>query len=313
MSDTRLRRSVIVLALIWPSADVIWADRPIVSGEATIRRPAGASEIVIRTTDRLAGAIHSLTWNDREFIDSFDHGRQLQSASNFDAGTPITAETFNPTEAGSRNDGAGPSSTSRLLHLVAKTNELLTTNQMAFWLSPGEESSGNPAKNTVMLSNHLVTKRVRIGCDDLPHVIQYDVTFSVPIGEHHTHGVFEAVTGYLPAGFSRFLKLNTATGELEPLDDGPGEQSMPVVLSTPEGTHAMGVYSPDQPSKGFEAVGYGRFRFAHEKVVKWNCVFRQSNPDGLAAGEYEFRNFVIVGDLPTVKQSMWQLHRRFAR
>ena len=86
-----------------------YAQVRIPDGDAEIRAPVGESEIVITTTSRLAGAIHSLTWNGKEFIDSFDHGRQLQSASNFDAGTPITGETFNPTEAGSRDDGAGPS------------------------------------------------------------------------------------------------------------------------------------------------------------------------------------------------------------
>src|SRR5687768_5976005 len=49
--------------------------------QAVIRAPAGQSEIVITTTPRVAGAIHSLTWNGKEFIDSFDHGRQLQSAA----------------------------------------------------------------------------------------------------------------------------------------------------------------------------------------------------------------------------------------
>ena len=71
------------------------------AGNATIRAPLGESEIVITTTARLAGAIHSLTWNGQEFIDSFDHGRQLQSASNFGVDGPFAPETFNPTAAGS--------------------------------------------------------------------------------------------------------------------------------------------------------------------------------------------------------------------
>ena len=54
-----------------------------VDGNAVIRAPAGPSDIVIRTTDRLAGAIDSLTWNGQEFINSSDHGRQLQSAAFF--------------------------------------------------------------------------------------------------------------------------------------------------------------------------------------------------------------------------------------
>ncbi len=89
------------------------------NASASIRAKAGPSEIVITTTARLAGAIHSLTWNGKEFIDSADHGRQLQSAANFDAGQPFVSETFNPTEAGSRRDSAGPTSSSKLRSLTA--------------------------------------------------------------------------------------------------------------------------------------------------------------------------------------------------
>ena len=293
---------------------IAWSADPVTSGNSTIRAVAGNSEIVIQTTERLAGAIHSLTWNGREFIDSADHGRQLQSAANYDAELPLTAETFNPTEAGSRKDGAGQKSTSRLMHLIADRNQLQTTNQMAFWLSPGEKSEGNLAKNNVELSNHLVTKRVQIGHRNLPHVIRYDVTFSVPIGERHQHAVFEAVTGYMPAEFEVFLKYDVTRDSIESLDDGPGEQSFPVILSNKLGTHAMGIYSPDQPSRGYESAGYGRFRFPHEKVVKWNCVFRiDGHRDVIPPGEYSFRNFVIVGDLSTVKESLRELNREFSK
>ena len=143
-------------------------DDQLPSGDGSIRGDTGRSEIVITTTRRLAGAIDSLTWDGQEFIDSADHGRQLQSASNLDCGTAIQAETFNPTEAGSRDDGAGPKSTSRLLHYLADKNCLQTTTQMAFWLAPGQKSGGHAAKNKTLLSNHLLTKRVTIGIESLP-------------------------------------------------------------------------------------------------------------------------------------------------
>ena len=57
-------------------------------GDAVIRAPFGGSEIVVTTTARLAGAIHSVRWKGKEFIDSADHGRQLQSASSFDNSPP---------------------------------------------------------------------------------------------------------------------------------------------------------------------------------------------------------------------------------
>ena len=87
--------------LVGALAATLVADEPNVSGNAVIRAPAGRSEIAITTTSRVAGAIHSLTWDGKEFIDSADHGRQLQSASNFDVAGDFTPETFNPTEAGS--------------------------------------------------------------------------------------------------------------------------------------------------------------------------------------------------------------------
>jgi hypothetical protein len=282
---------------------------PLPTGNAEIRGKTGDSEIVIRTTSRLAGAIDSLTWKGREFIDSADHGRQLQSASNFDAGSQLVAETFNPTEAGSRRDGAGPTSTSQLLHLIAVGQNLQTTNRMAFWLTPVEKSEGNPAKNSTILSNHLLTKRVQIGYQKLDQVIQYDVTFGLPVGEHHRFAVFEALTGYMPSEFAVFQKYNPGNGRLEPLDDGPGEQEHPVIMSTVSGSHAMGIYTPEGRRPGMELAGYGRFRFPPEKVVKWNCVFRITDLNGVSAGDYSFRMFVMVGDLATVAELMKTLHR----
>ena len=279
-------------------------------GRAVIRGPAGGSEIVITTTPRLAGAIDSLRWNGKEFIDSADHGRQLQSASNLDAGIqPIAAETYNPTEAGSVNDGAGDTSSSQLLHLAAGPSFLQTTSRMAFWLAPGGTSAGQPARNTTVLSHHVLTKRVTIGHPGLPQVIPYQVTFSLPLGEHHTEAVFEALTGYMPAEFSEFHQYVAATGKLEPLSDGPGEQANPVVLAVPGGTHAMGIFAPRQPGAHSSGPSYGRFRFDDAKVVKWNCVFRVRNPAGVPPGEYVYQMFVVVGDLVMVRDALAALHR----
>ena len=116
------------VALLWSmvatASSGLSAQKPPLSGDAVIRSLKGEGGITIRTTSRLAGAIHSLTWNEKEFIDSHDHGRQLQSAINLDGGERMRPETFNPTEAGSRNDGAGPTSTSRLNPKMQSTHIL---------------------------------------------------------------------------------------------------------------------------------------------------------------------------------------------
>lgn len=312
----KITRLMLIAVVGWltTAATPLPLDPNLAAGSATIRGLAGASEIVITTTPRLAGAIDSLRWGGKEFIDSHDHGRQLQSACSFDDGSsPFWPEAFNPTEAGSRADGTGERSSSRLLNLRAEGRELRSTTQMAFWLAPGERSNGFHAKNDQILSDYLLAKRVRIGYPGWPHAIDYEVTFSIPAQAKHTYAQFEALTGYMPAEFSRFLRYNLASGELEALDDGPGEQEFPVVFTTPSGSHAMAIYSPDQPSKGYEKAGYGRWRFKSQQVVKWNCVFRLRDPRGVATGRYPFHMFVIVGSLEEVKTTLAGLSAAFRR
>jgi hypothetical protein len=272
------------------------------AGDAIIRAPAGNSEIVITTTKRLAGAIDSLTWDGREFINSTDHGRQLQSACSFDNTPQANAETFNPTEAGSRRDLVGPNSTSRLLELVADGNHLRTKTQMAFWLAPGERSAGQLARNTNTLSDYVLTKDVRIGYGSWTQALDYRVTFTVPPHARHTSAQFEALTGYMPPEFSRFWRFNPETLKLEPLSDGPGEIKDPVVLATPDGQHAMGIYAPPQPQPHTTGPTYGRWRFTEQHVVKWNCVFRVHAAAGLRTGDYSYRMLVPVGTRAQVEE-----------
>ena len=281
------------------------------AGDAVIRGPAGGSEIVITTTSRLAGAIHSLTWNGREFIDSHDHGRQLQSASNLDLEGVFHNETFNPTEAGSRADGAGPTSTSRLLWLSAAGRDLATVNRMAFWLAPGEKSGDHPAVNTTALSNHLLEKEVRIGAEGFDHAIRYAVTFTLPAGERHRRGTFEALTGYMPPDFRSFHALRD-DGGLEPLSDGPGEQPLPVIVSTADGGHAMGAWSPDRTRTTGLPAAYGRWWFAPDRVSKWNCVFRERAADGaiLEPGTYRYVVWVAVGTRQQVADTLARLRAK---
>jgi hypothetical protein len=282
-------------------------------GDAQIRTPAGKSEIVITTTTRLAGAIHSLTWAGKEFINSTDHGRQLQSACSFDNSPTANPETFNPTEAGSRRDHTGPTSTSRLLELSARGNCLRTRTQMAFWLAPGERSEGQLARNTNTLSDYVLTKEVRIGYERWPQALDYRVIFTVPTNAQHTFAQFETLTGYLPPEFDTFWQLNPKTRKLEPLSDGPGEIQHPVVLATADGRHAMGIFAPPQPQPDTIGPGYGRWRFTAEQVVKWNCVFRVRAARGIPAGDFSYQLLVPIGSLAEVEAMLREWTERWPR
>ena len=299
------RRAVLAAAIFALGSDAALAAG--VNGDSVIRAPAGSSEIVIRTSDRMCGAIRSLTWNGKEFINEADHGRELQSASNLDVDGDIKGETFNPTEAGSRDDGAKQTTTGRLLYLHAEGADLVTTNQMAFWLLPGEKSGPNLAKNTNALSNHLLAKHVHIGIPNFPNVIDYTSTFILPRDEKHVHGVFEALTGYMAYEFDQFWAFDFKTRKLQPMDAGPREGPLPLIFSTKDGGHAMGIYSPPDPK--IPKRTYGRFKFDSAKVTKWNCVFRINDPNGIPPAEYSCHMFVIVGTLDDVRATMDALSR----
>jgi hypothetical protein len=275
---------------------------PVVDGNQTISIDCDESLLTITTTSRLAGAVDSLRWRNHEFIDSADHGRQLQSACSFDAMSdePFWAERFNPTEAGSRLDGAGKRSTSRLLAIERDDRQLRTSTQMAFWLAPGEKSQGRPALNKRGLSECVLHKRIRLGAYDDPHVIQIDNTFDIDRKERNRYAQFEVLTGYMPREFSDFWRVSKTSKELQRIDDGPGEQPDPVILSTRDGQFAMGAISAGHPDWIETSAGYGRFRFPTEKVVKWNVVYRHREAPVITKSKASFRVLVAVGTLEQV-------------
>ena len=285
----------------------LFAQAPAVNGDAEFAGFIGGKPLVIRTTSRLAGAIDSIKWDGLEFIDSHDHGRQLQSALNADVDGVYHVECYNPTEAGSVVDALGPKSTSRLEFLSTKDGVLSTRTRMAFWLAPGMKSGGHLAQNTTLLSNHVLNKQVRIGRPGMDHVLDYKVTFTVPSDRPHKFLQFEALTGYMPIAFSEELRFDAQTATLVPLTRRDGEQRDPVVLSTPSGSHAMGVFSP------VSAPGYGRFRFeGHDQVMKWNCVFRLRHAESIKPGDYSYQLYVVLGTREDCRRTLAALTREFA-
>ena len=287
------------------------AQAPAVSGDAEISGTIGGKPLVIRTTSRLAGAIDSVKWDGVEFIDSHDHGRQLQSALNADVDGVFHVECYNPTEAGSVVDALGPKSTSRLEFLSTNDGILSTRTRMAYWLAPGMKSGGHLAQNTTLLSGHILKKQVRIGRPGMNHVLDYKVTFDLPSDRPHKFLQFEALTGYMPWSFSEELRFDAKTSTLVPLPRQDGEQRDPVVLSTPSGSHAMGVFTPERPRAGQPAVGFGRFKFEHEKVVKWNCVFRLRQ-DKPIPPHHSFQLYVVIGTREDCRRTLAALTQEFA-
>ncbi len=274
------------------------------SGDTSIAGVALGSPLVIKTSSQMAGAITSLTWNNKEFINSTDHGRELQSAVSFDG----FGECLNPTEAGSATDGTV--STSQLLGISANNNVLKTTTQMAYWTPaqmpyPNGCGGGFSALNTTDLSNDQISKQVTIGYNGQSNVIEYLVTYHV--AAHHSSATFEALTGYMPSQFSTFWTYDPRSSSLRALSNQNGEQPIPVILSTSDQNYAMGIYSPDLPQAAYAQAGFGRFSFPGD-TMKWNAVFRTADTP---AGDYSFRMYVSVGTVTQVTQAIQNLHQTF--
>lgn len=281
--------------------------------DLSISAKMNGAMLTIRTSTRVAGAIDSITWRGKEFINAYDHGRELQSAISFDG----YGECLNPTEAGSAKDGTGPTSSSRLLTSnvasEAHGTTLDTTVEMAYWLTPGtpyrKACGSHPdfrlARNETVRSSDTLVKRVSIEDD----VISYDVTFVTT--DDHQSATFEALTGYMPSTFSEFLAYDPAAHAVVALSDGPGEQALPVIVATPDHNFVMGIFSPGLLQTAHPKSGYGRFRFFnHSEIagwntVKWNAVYREAP---VRRGRYHYRCYVAIGTVEDVRLAMERLH-----
>ena len=120
----------------------------------------------------------------------------------------------------------------------------------------------------------------------------------------------EAPTGYLGSEFTSFYVLN-ANCTLSPLSDGPGEQSLPVVMTSADASVAMGAWSPGLPQPAFPGAGYGRWKFpssdAASATNKWSVVHRTG---AVTAGTVlTYDTHIAVGTLQQVWSALCQVRR----
>lgn len=258
-------------------------------------------QVTIRLGGRTAGAINSLQWRGMEFIDAYDHGRELQSASSFDG----LGECFNPTEAGSVRDGVSSSTTSRVLALSANGSAINVSTQMAFWYGPGEKCNSRGQTSTVpnRLSNHIQYKKVTLKSTAKLGVVNFDIAFKVP--EKHDAATFEILTAYMPTKFNSYWGVDAANTKLRNIGAGPGEQTLPVILSTSDRQYAMGAQCWSAQSNITTRITFGRFSFISGHglgdPVKWNAVNRLTQID---SGSFSYKCVVLVGGLDSVFDGM---------
>ncbi len=293
-----------------PAADApVCYENPAEGTAMTITGIVDGDPLTLTVSNRFAGAVDSIQWRGKEFINIFDHGRQISYAWFMD----YTGECLNPTEPGSGVDEFKQTSTSQLQRICsAGPSQVTTTTRPAYWLAPGQmgfcDNGVVAPVNTAPLSDDLLTKSITIGYGGIDNVIAFDAT--ITLAKDHTNFMAEIPTGYLTADFTQYWRFDPSTSELTPAEpadlvepwDFVSTQRLPPILSTPDGEYAMGAYTAEDIDV-YEILSY-RVPNPWDHTNKWNMVIQESPAP---AGDYRFLTFVIVGTLTEVQDAMREL------
>jgi alpha-tubulin suppressor-like RCC1 family protein len=306
------------------------ATRAQVNGNATISAPALGSTLSVGTSSQYGGAVSSIRWNNKEFINNFDHGRQL--APNFQFFNRF--QCYNPYETGSWFDGKNPGTSSKLLSLTASGNQLDSRTQMAWYLHERDSRApldfcGDPAlwlpcpPYTGPLSDYVVHKTVTIGFRGIPNVIEYLMEVYIP--EPVLKGLNNP-TAVLPLEFIAVRSYDVVSREYRTLRELSGEDDRIKVVSTADGSYAMGWYAPEllQPYNQPGTVNFWRFvpldpanpdpKNPSQPDPEFACMHVGSinRYDSFGGGTYpQDRVYIVIGNLDQVRTGLTNLHANF--
>lgn len=278
---------------------------------------ARLDDVSIGASPRCAGAVDSLFFHGAESVNSYDHGRQLQTAC-YDT---RYEGCYNPTQAGGMTDGLGYTTSSRLLSGVAGGGVLHTRTQCAFWTRPGETITapgvyGCTAKNTTVVSEFIADTKYQLARRNCVTAVQYDLTWTIGADIPAGHFMSELTTGYHTADFSVAYEVvpeNGYAARLRQLGDHVGqtaqERPYPALLTTPDGARAVGVYA--EPVTGAStAYATWLWRFGQGQQTndasKWSAVRRYAG--AMAAGDrVSARCHIVMGQVTAVHLELARL------
>ncbi|MCJ2133023.1 hypothetical protein MKK69_02900 [Methylobacterium sp. J-026] len=258
----------------WPEPD----------GTLVLARPFGRSEIALRLSRRVAGAADTLTWNGVAFLADAGVGDALQARLTLDP----EADGRQASEAG---DPRGEPAAARVRSLRAGRSWAETVAPLA-WDGPGAAAGPDV----------ILHKRIALGLPGLGNAIEVQAGFVLSRPAAAVR--FEPLSATVPAEFTEAWRFDPATGGLDRLDSAPGERPQPVILALPEGSHALGIWSPAPPAGEADAPRAG---FAIRPVpgaTRLSCVFRVAQA---ASGAHDFACYALVGSLTDVRAALRSL------
>lgn len=307
-----------------------------VNGNATISADSPFGQISVSTSSQYAGAVSSIRWHDKEFINDWDHGRQLQFNSQFF----YRYECYNVYEAGSKDDSNLSRTSSRLLSLTANGNTIDSTTQMAWYMPfgmPRGEGYGDqcgdpafwlpsPTLTGQQPSDYTVHKTVTIGPrfadgSTIPNVVEFLADQFIP--EHVLAGNNEIVA-VTPYDFSTMWAYDIASKEYRRIREFGGGDENVKVAATADGQYAIGFYSPEvlQPYMNGSGTNWwyvvppnpaltlpnGQIDLDYASVH----IGGFHNYDSFNGPGHTFdRGYFAIGTLEQVRQTLAKLHFQF--
>ena len=240
---------------------------PVPTGAASAQWRVGGDALAFRADPFFAGAISSIVYRGRQYLDASDHGREMQGPVQFGSG-----ECLNPTLAGASRDPPG-TTTSRLLAQEANAEGYRSLTRMAFWDRPGQRCSLAPGRKAVALngtglSDLTYAQDMHPGYRGRPHAVLDRVVIANTVLRPPASA--EVLTAYMPRSFDTFLIYDPLSDRFQidrALQDVSGERPAPVILSTRDGSAAMGVVGLG----GEGRISYAGYR--GPEVSKWSLGY----------------------------------------
>jgi hypothetical protein len=270
------------------------------NADNTIKSKIDGIDFSVSTSARYGSAINSLIYNGKEFVDNYDHGRQIQSSIRFDG----YGECNNPTEAGSHNDFNGAISSSQIINSWVNEAQIFASSFMANWLKPGQSSpyclngKAGSAINSSVVSNVRLDKTISINSKNIPGVIEYNAKFIVP--DYHKVISINAPDVYLTKDFSSMYYYVYQTNSL--IKRGYNRGLLPPIFATADGKYALAMYSP-------QVLPENNADYLIDYLPSWQlgvgyCGFYEFNVEPKTINR---SCFIIVGSLDGVKTSLRSL------
>jgi hypothetical protein len=235
--------------------------------------------VVIGANNRFGAAIYTIKFDGQEYLDSSDHGRELQTAWQMDG----QGEGNNPTEAGSAANGSGSTSSTVILQASVTNNVLTTRSRPAFWYPVGGQ----------VTSPHYHEKTVSLGYAGRNNILVHDIGiyFGSP---YHSVAWVEGLTAYMPTAFSRLFTFDRATkvyAELPP-SSALVSGTQPVIAATADLSRAVALVH-QHPVHLYWAG----------KISGWPKLDASYFYITAPAGWYRWRTFTVFGSFQDVLDS----------